>query len=148
MNLFQRIVVHYATWFAEVKHQIGLEKAVEVLKAATARRLKIQMVRLSKTLGFELRDDLPAAVMAVPRESLLALMESVSANWLVNDGVWFQAVEFAYGMTGAKRCNDSAWARFSPFEASSIKRFLNLPVRPLLLPPTAHSPFDRSVPLR
>ena len=50
----------------------------------------------------------------------------MSTNWLVNDGVWFQAVEFAYGMGEAKRCNDSAWAQFSPFEAWTIKQFLNL----------------------
>jgi hypothetical protein len=35
-------------------------------------------------------------------------------------------VEFAEGMTDAKRCNDSCWAHFSPFEAWSIKRFLGL----------------------
>ncbi len=53
-------------------------------------------------------------------------MDSVALNWLANDGVWFQAVEFTSGMTDAKRCNDSCWAHFSPFEAWSIKRFLNL----------------------
>ena len=130
VSLFQRIVVHYAIWFAEVKHQIGMERALEVLDEATSRGLKIQMARLSKTLGFELKDDLPAALSAMPRESLLVLMKSVSANWLVNDGVWFQAVELAHGMVDAKRCNDSAWAQFSPFEASAIKKFLNLPERP------------------
>ncbi|MCP3901359.1 MAG: cytosolic protein, partial [Desulfobacteraceae bacterium] len=42
------------------------------------------------------------------------------------DGVWFQAVEFDRGMNDAKRCNDSCWAQFSPYEANSIKTFLNL----------------------
>jgi len=130
VNLFQRIVVHYAIWFAEVKHQLGLEKALAALEEATSRGLKIQMARLSKTLGFELKDDLPAALTSLPHETLLALLKSVSINWLANDGVWFQAVEFAHGMTDAKRCNDSAWAQFSPFEASTIKRFLGLPAHP------------------
>ncbi len=130
VNLFQRIVIHYSLWFTEVKHQMGMEKALAVLNEATSRGLKIQMNRLSKTLGFEMKNDLPAALTNMSRESLLDLMDSVSANWLVNDGVWFQAVEFAHGMGEAKRCNDSAWAQFSPFEAWSIKKFLNMPDRP------------------
>ncbi len=130
VNLFQRIVIHYSLWFTEVKHQMGMEKALSVLNEATSRGLKIQMNRLSKTLGFEMKNDLPAALTNMPRESLLALMDSVSANWLVNDGVWFQSVEFAHGMGEAKRCNDSAWAQFSPFEAWSIKNFLDMPEHP------------------
>jgi len=130
VNLFQRIVVHYSLWFSEVRHQVGLEKALPVLEEATARGLAIQMKRLSKTLGFELKEDLPAALMNMPREPLLELMNTVSINWLVNDGVWFQAMEFTHGMNDAKRCNDSAWGKFSPFEAWSIKKFLNMPERP------------------
>jgi len=130
INLFHRIVVHYSFWFTEVRHQMGMEKALEVMEKATSRGLKIQMNRLSKTLGFEMKDDLPAFLTNMSRESLIDLIGSVSANWLVNDGVWFQAVEFAYGMGEAKRCNDSAWAQFSPFEAWTIKQFLNLPENP------------------
>lgn len=39
-------------------------------------------------------------------------------------------MEFEYGMNDAKRCNDSCWAQFSPFEAWSIRRILNLPEKP------------------
>ena len=130
VNLSQRIIVHYALWFTEVRHQMGMEKALEVLQEATDKGLKIQMDRLAKTLGFEMRDGVPAPMLDLSREKLLALMDSVSANWLVNDGVWFQAVEFKHGMNDAKRCNDSAWAQFSPFEAWTIKKFLGLPDRP------------------
>jgi len=127
VNLFHRTIVHYAMWFSEVKNLVGMEKSLEILDEATSRGLKIQMARLSNTLGFELKNDLPAALMDMPRDMLLSLMEATSANWLVNDGVWFQAVEFANSMRDAKRCNDSAWAQFSPFEAWTIKKFLNLP---------------------
>lgn len=130
INLFQRIVIHYSLWFTEVKHQMGMEKALMVLDEATTRGLKIQLDRLSKTVGFEMKDDLPAALTGMSRQSLLELMNTVSVNWLVNDGVWFQAVEFAHGMNEAKRCNDSAWAQFSPFEAWTIKQFLNMPEHP------------------
>jgi hypothetical protein len=39
-------------------------------------------------------------------------------------------VEFSEGMNDAKRCNDSCWAHFSPFEAWSIKKYLDLPQNP------------------
>ncbi len=129
-DMFHRIVVHYALWFTEVRHQMGMQKALETLDSASRRSITIQMKRLSKVLGFALKDDLPAALHDLPREQLLSLMDAVAANWLANDGVWFQAVEFSSGMTDAKRCNDSCWAHFSPFEAWSIRRFLRLGERP------------------
>ncbi len=131
LNLFHRIMMHYAFWFTEVRHQLGMERALEVMEAASARSFNIQMKRLSKTLGFEMAaEDLPAPLAAMPREKLMELLNTLSVNWLANDGVWFQSVEFAHGMNDAKRCNDSCWAHFSPFEAWSIKNFLGLPKRP------------------
>ena len=127
MDLFHRVIIHYAIWFAEVRHQMGSEKALDILKNASKRSLGIQMNRLSKVLGFEMKDDIPAPVLNMSKDSLAELMDSVSVNWLANDGVWFQAVEFSTGMVDAKQCNDSCWALFSPFEAWSIKNFLHLP---------------------
>jgi hypothetical protein len=66
----------------------------------------------------------------MPKEDLDALAGDIGKNWLAGDGIWFQAVERAYGMNDAKRCNDSCWGHFSPFEAWSIKRFLGLGERP------------------
>jgi hypothetical protein len=88
------------------------------------------MNRLSKVLGFELKDGLPKALVEMERGKLKKLLDGFCANWLANDGVWFQAVEFKDGMNDAKRCNDSVWGQFSPIEAWSIKRLLNLPERP------------------
>jgi hypothetical protein len=51
-------------------------------------------------------------------------------NWLVNDGVWFQTIEQSEGLGEAKRCNDSCWAHFSPFEAATIKQGLGLSDNP------------------
>jgi hypothetical protein len=81
-------------------------------------------------LGFEMQNGLPQPLLKMPKESLQQLLGAVAVNWLANDGVWFQAVEFSSGMNDAKRCNDSCWAHFSPFEAWSIKNFLNLPPNP------------------
>ncbi len=129
-DMFNRIVVHYALWFTEVRHQMGMEKALEALETATKRGVDIQMKRLSKVLGFETKDGLPSALFDMDTDSQSELMKAVGKNWLVNDGVWFQAVEFDRGMTDAKRCNDSCWAQFSPYEARAIKNFLNLTENP------------------
>jgi hypothetical protein len=131
LNLFHRIIMHYGFWFAEVRHQLGMDRALEVLGEASEKSFQIQMKRLSKSLGFEMADDnMPAPLAALPREKLLELIETVSVNWLANDGIWFQSVEFPYGMNDAKRCNDSCWVYFSPFEAWSIKRFLGIGENP------------------
>ncbi|MFP4225775.1 MAG: DUF6125 family protein [Desulfobacterales bacterium] len=131
INLFHRIIMHYAFWFTEVRHQLRMDRALEVLDEASSKSFNIQMKRLSKTLGFDMAaDDLPAPLAEMPREKLMALLNTVSVNWLVNDGVWFQSVEFEHGMNDAKRCNDSCWTQFSPFEAWTIKRFFNMPERP------------------
>ena len=130
MDMFHRIIIHYALWFTEVRHQMGIQKALDTLKIASDRSIGIQIKRLSKILGFEMKDGIPLSLLNMPKESLLELLHTVGVNWLANDGVWFQAVEFESGMNDAKRCNDSCWAHFSPFEAWSIKKYLDLPQNP------------------
>ncbi len=130
INILHRTVMHYAFWFNEVKHQMGTRLAMNALEEATSKGLDIQLKRLGKTLGFEVKNGMPAPLSNLSRDTLLELVKAVSANWLVNDGVWFQSVEFAHGMNDAKRCNDSTWAHFSPFEAWSIKKFFNMDEHP------------------
>ena len=120
LDFFHRTMMHHALWFAEVQHQMGREKAFKALDAAWQKSSSIQMRRLGKILGFESEDGVPQPLLDVPDEKLDELMEGSAINWLANDGVWFQAVEFEYGMNEAKRCNDSAWSQFSPLEAWSI----------------------------
>ena len=61
------------------------------------------------------------------RKTLLALIEDMAKRWLAHDGLWFQAVEKAYGMEEAIRLDTDAWARFSPLEAARIMSFLKIP---------------------
>ncbi len=130
IDFFHRIVLHYGLWFSEVRHQMGEERSFAALKNASARSAAIQAKRLSEVLGIEMQDGIPAALRALPTEKLKELLKAVSVNWLANDGVWFQAVEFSSGMNDAKRCNDSCWTRFSPLEAWSIRNFLGLSEQP------------------
>ena len=127
VDAFRRIVFHYGAWFAEVAHQVGLDKALSVEGRVWDATLSNQIDRLGKALGFETDNGVPAALKALPRETLLDLVEKLSVNWLANDGIWFQAVEKQFGMGDAKRCNDTCWTRFSPFEAHRIKALLKLP---------------------
>jgi len=127
LDIFHRILVHYALWFTEIRHKMGTEKAMEMLGVAWERSYQVQMRRLSKLLGCSLENDMAEAVLNMPVGDQRRLLEGISANWLANDGVWFQAVEFSSGMVDAKRCNDTCWAHFSPFEAWSIKRFASIP---------------------
>ena len=130
VDYIHRTIMHYAMWYGEVRHQLPAEQAYGVLAAASERSLGIQLNRLGKSLGFEVEDGLPKPLLNLPAETLEVLLDSVAFNWLANDGVWFQAVEFKHGMNDAKRCNDSCWAQFSPFEAWSIRRFLGADLAP------------------
>ena len=130
IDFMHRAMMHHAMWLAEVQHQYGREKALEIMKAVYKRTYEIQVQRLAKVLGFELSEGLPGPMMEMDDEGLDSLTQALATNWLANDGVWFQEVEFSKGMFDAKRCNDSCWAQFSPFEAWSVKRLLDLPEQP------------------
>ncbi len=127
MDAFRRIVAHHGQWFAEVEHQLGLQKALDIEQDVWQTSLKNQMKRLGDFLGIEMEDGIPKVLKTMPRETLTDLIEKLAINWLANDGIWFQAVEKKFGMFDAKRCNDTCWTRFSPFEASRIKELLGLP---------------------
>jgi len=61
------------------------------------------------------------------KEDLKKMLSNFAKNWLAHDGLWFQAVENAYGQEQAIALDIEAWKRFSPIEAKRIKTFLNLP---------------------
>ncbi len=125
---FRRMLVHYGFWLAETEHQLGRTAALEVEKAVWSASSANQLKRLGKLLGFEVDEKgIPARLKGLTREELLKLLKGVGVNWLANDGIWFQAIEGRYGMNDAKRCNDSCWTRYSPYEAGRIKELLGLP---------------------
>jgi len=130
IDYIHRMLMHHAMWYAEVRHQLGWDKAEQVLTKAYERSYGIQMKRLAKTLGFRMQGDIPQPLLDLSKEALNSVKENIAVSWIANDGVWFQAVEFSRNMFDAKRCNDSCWACFSPFEAWSIRRFLHLEPKP------------------
>jgi hypothetical protein len=130
LDVIHRSALHYGFWFSEVRHQMGAAQALKALTNAYGRSRDIQLERLAEALGFEMENGLPQPLLRMDPSRLKKLADGLALNWLSNDGVWFQAVEFRDGMNDAKRCNDSVWGVFSPVEAWSIKRLLNLPERP------------------
>ena len=130
LDLFHRTIMHHALWFTEVRHQLGQEKALELLKSAAKVSSQMQLRHLAQLFNFELVDGIPSPLLEMEPAKLQELRKRLAKNWLVNDGVWFQTVEFALGMNEAKRCNDSCWAHFSPFEAEMIREQLQLGASP------------------
>ncbi|MGI9538202.1 MAG: DUF6125 family protein [Desulfocapsaceae bacterium] len=130
IDLFHRIIVHHGMWYGEVKHQMGTEKALGLMEQAFKNSFAIQMKHLGKIFGFELVDNIPSVLLDMEEADLLELKDRLAKNWLVNDGVWFQTIEQSEGLDEAKRCNDSCWAHFSPFEAQTIKQRLGLSEAP------------------
>ena len=126
VDFFHRTALHYGMWFSEVNHQLGLDETLQTEGEVYSQYLLLMFDRLSRKLGFELNQELPAPLVNMPRDRLIALIDVQAANWLAEDGLWFQAVEKRQEMFTAKRCNDTCWSRFSPFEACSIKRLISL----------------------
>jgi len=127
VDLVHRVMVHHTLWFREVEYQLGMPQALDILQIALTDAYNVQMRRFSKVFGFEMEKGIPKPLLEMPREKLIEVIDNLALNWLAVDGVWFQAVERTVGMFDAKRCNDTCWTRFSPFEAWSIKRLLGLP---------------------
>jgi hypothetical protein len=49
-----------------------------------------------------------------------SLISDFAKLWLAHDGLWFQAVENAYGLETAIKLDTEAWSKFSPIEAKRI----------------------------
>jgi len=127
VDLVRRSIMHYGIWFSEVDHQLGLEKALQIEHEVFGKLYPLVIKRLENALGLAVDNGLAQALSDLPRDKMISLINAISANWLAGDGLWFQAVESRQEMFTAKRCNDSCWVKFSPFEAERIKSLLDLP---------------------
>ena len=127
VDAFHRTIVHYAYWLREVDGLLGAEESRAIEGEVWPMTLAIQMKRLAKILGFEVDEQgVPLALKDKTPEERQALLEGLSINWLANDGIWFQAVERRHDLPTAQTCNDRAWDRFSPFEATRIAELHDL----------------------
>jgi hypothetical protein len=61
------------------------------------------------------------------QEDLSQALTDAAKNWIAMDGLWFQAVEQAYGMDAALAIDKVVWEQFALIEARRIKERLALP---------------------
>ncbi len=122
-------LLHYALWFKETEHQLGLEKAIIADDAVWKQFLPNTMSRLAERLRLPVKDDAPEFLANLNEEELVQLLEDTAKNWLACDGLWFQAIEkyFDPEMHTSKRINDTIWLRFAYIEAKTIMKRLKLP---------------------
>lgn len=78
LDMFHRIVVHYALWFTEIKHQMGFQKALDTLETVSQKSCWTQINRLSKVLGFPMKGDIPEYLLALPKDNQVKLLERPS----------------------------------------------------------------------
>lgn len=117
--------MHYAFWYNETVRQFGKETAFKILNDAWERSSEIQIKRFLKILEYNMGDQ-KVLNLNFDDNKINELEKAMAINWLANDGVWFQSIEFTRGMNDAKRINDSTWAQFSPFEARTIMKKYNM----------------------
>ncbi len=61
------------------------------------------------------------------QEDVSQALTDAAKNWIAMDGLWFQAVEQAYGMDAALALDREVWEQFAVIEAQRIKERLALP---------------------
>jgi hypothetical protein len=59
-------------------------------------------------------------------EEVRGLLRDAALNWLAHDGLWFRAVEDAYGLEAAMELDRKAWKQFTAIEARRIMKRLGL----------------------
>jgi hypothetical protein len=61
------------------------------------------------------------------QEDMSHELTDAAKNWVAMDGLWFQAVEEAYGLEAALALDRLVWEQFASIEARRIKERLALP---------------------
>ena len=121
LSMIHRMNIHHTLWFRETEHQLGMERALDILEQVTQQSSRNEIQRLGKVLGFEVQDGIPKPLLDLPREKLLELTGEIGKNWLAMDGLWFQAIERAYGMNDANAAMIHAGIVFPRLKPASLK---------------------------
>jgi hypothetical protein len=118
-----RTLVHYGYWLKEVEYQYGMEVALEMEKEVGETSMAIQLKRIAKLLKIELCNGIPAVLYRMDEKQLVELLDTLSLNWLANDGVWFQAVEKSSGSWMQNDVMIPAGPDFLPMKPTISKPF-------------------------
>ena len=126
VDAWQRTLMHHGFWFREVENRFDHETACQLEQQVFDRSQPIQRSRYAEVLGLGGDDSHWPPLESMDLETLNALMDASAKNWLVNDGVWFQAMEHHGTIEDAMRCNDGAWSFFAPYEAERVRELIAL----------------------
>lgn len=129
-DFLHRIIMHFTFWYNETEKHFGKEKAFHILGKAWLRTFETFTSRFNRAMEKGIISGWPAGTKELSPVETEEIKRLLALNWLANDGVWFQAIEFSEDMDAAKKVNDATWRQFSPFEAAVIKNKLELSDNP------------------
>jgi len=78
MDMVFRMIMHYGFWFAAVRHQMGMDAALDMMDAVVPRGTDITMKRMADILDFELKDGLPEAGADMDEDRLNELLKGLA----------------------------------------------------------------------
>lgn len=82
IDMFHRITVHHTLWFREAEHQLGFEKALNVMDYAWRQTRKAAVRRLAAQFHFPEKEGVPLSSSAFPKKSsFLFWTPSQKAGW-------------------------------------------------------------------
>ena len=102
VSALRRVIAHYALWFRETIHQMGEEEAFRIEEEVWSGVWDNHLKRLGKTIGFQVTDGIPDWLKSLKTEQLKGLVDALAANWLAQDGIWFQALERSASNVGSQ----------------------------------------------
>ena len=89
IDMFHRITVHHTLWFREAEHQLGFEKALNVMDYAWKQTRKAAVRRLAAQFHFPEQEGCPTFLIRLPKEDQLSLLDTIAKSWLAQDGFCF-----------------------------------------------------------
>ena len=66
IDMFHRMTVHHTLWFRETEHQLGFEKALNVMDYAWKQTRKAAVRRLAAQFHFPEKEGCPAFLIRLP----------------------------------------------------------------------------------
>ena len=75
IDMCHRMTVHHTLWFREVEHQLGFEKALNVMDYAWKQTRKAAVRRLAAQFHFPEQEGCPAFLIRLPKEDQLSLLD-------------------------------------------------------------------------
>ena len=70
IDMCHRMTVHHTLWFREVEHQLGFEKALNVMDYAWKQTRKAAVRRLAAPFHFPEQEGCPAFLIRLPKDEI------------------------------------------------------------------------------